>query len=297
MSRLSYHQNVFDLLDCTPAISKAAVRRIEKSEKRCGQRLPAAVRDWYVREKVVPLTRIPRSQEEFGYLWHDYSNDDHPVALEDVLAAFEEVVAGDAEKFVEVLIENQGCAYWFFEVDDSDDPPVWVRPEREDGDSQELENAHFSDFTFGWMSRYSAEDWTPTRLVDGRPSWLAGETNPDPKPHANGLWLRSPREGVLLPPYIDQLVDQMEEGPRQEWEGRLTTYHFRTDTARLRVTTDHWDTPGGRSAWWLHGDSGKALAEMARRVWHVGTLAETLRCGTEEGKAVLERLRGGAASC
>jgi hypothetical protein len=61
------------------------------------------------------------------------------------------------------------------------------------------------------------------------------------------------------------------------------------------VTTDGWRLKGGHSAWWLHADSAEALEALARRVCHIGTLAQALQAATKEAGTVLGRLRQGPA--
>jgi hypothetical protein len=170
MPRVSYHQNVFDLLDLEPRASAAALRQIKACERRCGQPLPASVRDWYMTAGVVPLDGEVE-EDEAGYLWHEYSNADHPVPLASVLRAFESAdVPGDrafclrssgGRRFVCILIENQAVVSWLVEVDGSDDPPVWV-----DNDSHLLNDweqvaPSFSSFLFDWFASYYRRDFTP----------------------------------------------------------------------------------------------------------------------------------------
>jgi len=88
MPRVSYHQNVFDLLDHEPRASAAALRQINECERRCGQPLPASLRDWYTTAGVVPLTDRGVGGKAVP-LWHEYSNADDPVALSGVLRGFE----------------------------------------------------------------------------------------------------------------------------------------------------------------------------------------------------------------
>jgi hypothetical protein len=294
VSRLSYHQNVFDLLDIEPAPSEAALRMIEECERRCQKRLPAAVRDWYALDGVVHLPDDPLTVE-YGYLWWDYSNDDHPVALAEVLRAFERGVgAGPRSRRpdVTVLVENQGCCSWYIRLDGSDDPPVRVDLDFETGGSKTVA-PHFSEFVFDWIAGYYCQDYTPL----SHKSYRARDFKPymrrplRPKLYAKGLWLRSPREPALLPPHIDHLIETLREEPHHMQEGGPTTYRFTAPGARLRVTTDHWEVAGGHSAWWLHASSARALADLARRVWHIGSLSRSLLASTEAAQAVLERLR------
>src|SRR5438270_5122096 len=113
MTHLSYHQNVFDLLDIELGLSGEALRMIEECERRCGASLPRALRDWYATEQVVPLRRATSEVAESNEcpLWHDYSNMDGPLPLEVVLASFEQLNGDEAptgKRFLEILIENQG---------------------------------------------------------------------------------------------------------------------------------------------------------------------------------------------
>jgi hypothetical protein len=305
MSRLSIHQNVFDLIGFEPPVSPEALRAIEDCEGRSQQLLPAAMRDWYVREKVVSL--VPNSDTEWpdpneeDHLWYDFSNGDHPLPLPQVLSEFERVNRPDValtQRFVEIMVENQAVVRWFIQLDDSDDPPVWHNNDSDDQADWVCVSEHFSHFVFDWIAFYYTHAygaWSPNRLVE---LWLQPRTGdliaPPPwaesKRHTNGLWLRSPRESVLLPPHIDYLIDHLQEGPREVRSDGLITYHFTTPAARLHATTDPWQVVGGHSAWWLHADDAQALEDLALQVWNLGTLNETLTA-TCVSQQVLERLR------
>jgi hypothetical protein len=60
-----------------------------------------------------------------GYLWYDWTNDDHPLSLEELLACFEQKRQPGGRIGVAVLAENQGNGEWVVELGRSDDPPVW----------------------------------------------------------------------------------------------------------------------------------------------------------------------------
>jgi hypothetical protein len=278
MNGVLYHQNVWDLLGLEPWVSEAALRLIEKSERRCGHRLPSSVREWYATEGVVPLKQLESAlSDDFGGLWHKYSNGDHPCPLPAVLEAFERVsnTGFQGDRFVDVVVADQECGYCFFEVDGSDDPPAWSEDYRREAADRRRVGDTFSDFLFGWFH---------DNAIVGPESH---------RPFPNGLWLRSPRDEALLPPHVDHFIDTMEERPHLQKPGGVVQYHFGLPGARLRITTDDCRTADGRSAWWLDADSPEALADLARRVWHVGGLAKTLRCEAEVGQAVLRALRGG----
>jgi hypothetical protein len=66
-----FHDKSLRLLPAVPEISEAAVAKVADVEARIGRPLPAAVRDWYVREGACDILRT-------------YSNGDPPVALEDL---------------------------------------------------------------------------------------------------------------------------------------------------------------------------------------------------------------------
>jgi hypothetical protein len=274
VNRVSYHQNVFDLLDMEPLpVSPEAVALIEACERRCGHRLPAALREWCAFAENVPLRE--RASSALISLWIRYSTPDHPVPLASILDEFEQACDpnGVPPGFVCLLVENQACARWYAEIDGSDDPPVWV-----DNDSEDREEwtrlVPFSDFLFHWFAHFGSEDCLPLLR----------------QPYRAGVWLRAPREPALLPPHLDQLIDALDERPRHERPGGPTTYTFSAPAASLRVASDHRDVAGGHSAWWLHGETAEALEGLARRVRHVGALAEALRADTDAGRAVLERL-------
>jgi hypothetical protein len=305
MPRVSYHQNVFDLLGHQPLVSAAALRQVKECERRCGQPLPASVRDWYSTASVVPLRGYPEEGED-GYLWHEYSNADYTVPLADVLRGFEFVHAtgglgGDVfgsygvrsptgQRFVRVLIENQAVVRWWVELNSSDDPPVWVDNESSSPSDWGQVAPSFSAFLFDWFAAYYTRDFTPLS-INSYQQRANRVGPPPPKPYLNGLYLRAPREPAILPPHIDYLIDQFEEGPRQERLRGPTTYPFTSPGARLRVTTDGWRLKDGHSAWWLHADSAEALQDLAGRVRHIGALAQTLQAWTKEADPVMKWAR------
>src|SRR5579872_5126668 len=78
---VSFHRNVYDLLDILPEVSSQARRMIERHERQHGP-LPAAVREWYCVKDIVPLTdRKPAPPS----IWKQYSNTDRPELLSSVL--------------------------------------------------------------------------------------------------------------------------------------------------------------------------------------------------------------------
>lgn len=125
-----YHQNTFDLLGIEPPPrSETALAKIAECERRCGRQLPASVREWFSYEGAAPRSE-PLDRGGFnyggnGFLWSDWTNDDHPTTLEALLASFAKIRGRRDARFVHVLGENQGNGGWVVEFDGSDDPPVW----------------------------------------------------------------------------------------------------------------------------------------------------------------------------
>lgn len=297
MRRVSYHQNVFDLLDVEPRISPEAARMVADWERRMRLTLPASVRDWYTLQDVVPLTLGEEMTAEYGYLWHDYSNEDHPTALDRVLAdwdAASRLGTSQDPGYVTVLEENQGCNQWIIRLGDEDDPPVWVDLETDNGRQWTIIAERFSTFLMEWFWESYQEPWTP---VSHNPSPVTEPVHPRwpkrPKLYINGLWLRSPRDEALLPPHVDYLIEQATEEPQQlPRGGGVTAYRFTLPEGHVRVTSDDHRNAEGRSAWWLHAHSPEALTALARRVLHIGTLDQTLTSATEPGKKALRTLLG-----
>jgi hypothetical protein len=48
---------------------------------------------------------------------------------------------------------------------------------------------------------------------------------------------------------------------------------------------------GGQADWWLTASSDEALLDLLHRVWHCGSLRETLYANDPRSQAVLDRLK------
>jgi len=290
MRRVPYHQSVFDLLDLQPRESPQAREIIEAHEAQNG-RLPEAVRQWYLIDRVVPLRYdpdtplLPRILR--GHLWYDDNKMDWPTSLEMVLREFagerlasHERVAGRPAGTVKVMTENQSVYRWYVQPDGSDDPPVFA----DDGYDMESRRVlpwarwsdSFSDFVFDWFV-----------CVHGYGRYPSFPS----EPYRNGLWLYAPHAEALLPPYLDFLIEQFHEDYRRQVAGGVMQYGFSHADGRIRVTSDDPE-PGGVSAWLLHADSAEHLYRLAERVLWCGNLREALRHHTEVAGPVMDRLRG-----
>jgi hypothetical protein len=115
MRRVSRYQSVFDLLDIQPPNSAEAAQMVESWELQHNQRLPEAVRQWYLIENSVALQDVEDGwANEVGYLWFDYSNEDDPEPLPGVLDQFARSESPDEPRRIRVMVENQAVCTWFF---------------------------------------------------------------------------------------------------------------------------------------------------------------------------------------
>ena len=272
---LSYHQNTFDLLNRRLAVSPKLLRQLERREQSSGQRFPASLRQWYMLDEALATLR-------------QYSNEDNPVGLTDIIADFSRASRPripESQRYVLLMKENQGCCYWFAQPNGTDDPPVVIgdylrqHGERTRDVAVNPCAASFSEFVFQWVWERFAETWLD-------PVW--GHSWPN---YGNGLWLRSPREDALPGPVSDFLYENLIGRDPDRDEHGLLTYHFYTPTQRLRVTTDRHDVPGGKSAWWLHADTEEDLAQLAQLIVPWLNLSQTLSSETAAGKKVLAGMR------
>lgn len=149
---MSFHRNVYDLLDLSPPVSSQAVKAMERHELRYG-RLPAAVREWYSVAGIVPLTE---RQATAPSIWGQYSNMDPPVPLSLVLHRAARLDDRPAGRLVRIMGECQNVGDWRAEFDGSDDPPVWGYDpyHRDPGEEFLPAAATFSEFVWNWIAQF-----------------------------------------------------------------------------------------------------------------------------------------------
>jgi len=319
-SRVSYFQNVFDLLDYEPPVSPAALAAIEETEGRIGRRLPAALRDWYSREGVVeigppvghwqtsesqpwfplpgPIVHLPASWTQ--YLWYNFvgnseSSYSTPDSLTAVLAQIDGRVSlkGAEARFVRFLVESYDQSGWVIERTGPDDPPVWRCDGQPDPAAWARVADHFSWFVFVTIAHGYRCDTTPIAchpedLYIDKPPTLPPAP---PKPYVNALWLRAPEEPFSAP-VIRCLIDRLGEPERIERTAAVTTHTFHPEGGTVRVTADTPTHAGPLSAWWVHAETADRLEDLARRLLPLGTLSQTLTAEGKSSKAVLERAKG-----
>lgn len=261
---LGYHRAVCDLLGIPPILSPPAIRLLEQRERACGITLPPSVREWYSLDGAVDLLV-------------KYSNDDHPVRLEE-LGDPAEVAQG----YLCVEVENQAVVGWFVRLDGSDDPPVYDNNDQwwaEDLSQVDwhLVSPAFSHFVFDQIAHYFVGGW----------------------------WNNARLPALDRPPTPEDLAylgRAYRIGPITDDGGGTGRYRLFNKFGLIYIVTFRDESTGElRAEWSIEGHSQEALCELARSVWHLGTLAERLKpesCYVKQscGWAVLERLRGGSGS-
>lgn len=244
-----YHDRSLRLLPTVPAISQAAVAHVEEIEARIGRRLPAAVRDWYVREGSCEILLT-------------YSNNDPPAALEE-LGRPVPVSHGSprdlaAEGLLYIRQENQGVCSWAVLLDDRDDPPVAVSYDRFNEWLPQADT--FSDYVFSGIW-----DWGLVMTSD----WLIQAQN-EPLSEGALARLRSQfRETVRTHGWPGE--DQY----RFEGDGqRLLIWNVSDMAADWMLSADDelrlaeaarriWRLDDVGKAFWASGHSAAALARIA----------------------------------
>jgi hypothetical protein len=304
ISHVPYHQNVYDLLRFDPEESPDAVRMMQEYELVYGP-LPAAVWEWYCVPNVVLLSSGAWSyQQQEGTLWHEFSERELATPLDDVLGEFAEVVQQRRDPYVCLLGSQEGDYRWYLEVDDTDDPPVWIGGENYTTDPWKRIAEQFSEFVWTWLSRAYLADHTPLSgdwddrarsedELDEDSEWEEGPRAHRPrfvKQYKNGLWLRTPAE-PFQPPVIDFLTDRFGEPERTPRPGNVTTYTFRPPDGTIRITADEPALTGGLSAWWVHATAPRRLREFAQLLVPWGTLRQTLHADTAPARRVWRSVR------
>jgi hypothetical protein len=287
VSRIPYHQNVYDLLQIEPGESPEAARMIDEHEAEHGL-LPASVKEWYLVPNVVPLEAphgVQRYQVAPGTLWYDYSEPYDILTLADILHGFATPCVHTNGRYVEVLHtwDFYSC---YVHLTGSDDPRVWDGPDIPTRDPIDFRDCSesFSEFVAGQFTWFYMDRLTRRATGPSRATPLKSH-------HDNGLWLRSPDES-FQPPVIDFLTDHFGEPERTPRSDNVTTYTYHPHSGTIRVTADEPALTGALSAWWIHADTPERLAEFATMLLPWGTLRETLRADTNSAREVLKRDRG-----
>ena len=318
VSRVPYHQNVYDLLQAETRLLPEALASIRDWEQRTGTPFPAAMAEWYSSEGELRCGEEARELWRVSLvdLWSEFSNDEraHPLAElfgsnnrpEQMWTLPEGYSGAEYPKlFFRLIAENQGNFVLFAYADGSDDPPVfttdaecgpWLEGGRdwvdEDGDFNGERGwqpvGTFREVLFLWVASYYHEDFTPISYKHRAYSTGFSPEHAPPKPYLNGLWLRTPDE-PFHPPVIDFLAERLGDPHLTPRPGNVTTHTWRPPGGTVRVTADEPGLTGGLSAWWVHAETPERLAALAEMLLPWGTLRETLRADTDPARDVLSR--------
>jgi hypothetical protein len=318
VSRVPYHQNVYDLLQVETRVLPETLASIRDWEERTGNCFPPSMAEWYASEGELRCGEGARELWKLPLvdLWSEFSNDEQAHSLTELLGShnrpehqWREPLRYDGTQypgtFFRVIAENQGNFVLFAYADGSDDPPVftthaengpWLGTSRTGLDILSDANrprgwqpvGNFREVLFLWLSSYYPEEFVPLSFNGNRAD---REDAAPPKPYLNGVWLRTPSV-PFHPPVIDFLIERFGEPEVTPRPGNVRTYDWRPTGGTIRITADEPTLAGGLSAWWVHAETPERLAEFARLLLPWGTLRDTLRADTEPARDVLKRARG-----
>jgi hypothetical protein len=273
VSRIPYHQNVYDLLQNqieSGACPKAA-RMFAEHEVKHGP-LPMSVTEWYCVPDIAPFA--PRWEPRPGYRYWGYNNY-HTSSILDVLDRHAQRRADAAWPYVAFMAGRHEGQWWWYliKLDGSEDPPVYEQCGKSNPRDWNCVGT-FSDFV----------QLTHTKIKPISRPWGLSMKYP------NGLWLRTSDE-PFHPPVIDFLIEQFGDPEITARVGNVSTYTFHPTSGTIRVTADEPMLVGGLSAWWVHADTSYRLREFARLLFPWGALRDTLRADTDPAREVLNRVR------
>ncbi len=221
---LVYHQQTVSILDPAPHVSPEALAALDERERVLGIRIPPSVREWY-------------SLKGAAELLATYSNDDHPVPLEELGKPGWNVDAV-AENRLIFMYENQAVCRWAVPLEEGDDPVVLVQ-----GDSRRgwrMTSERFSAFVFSYIW-----DW---HLVRFSACVLQAESGP-----------------FTIEEYLFLQEHFLEAQTTREWSFfeepyRTDHYRFVSHDGHSRILIE--DISSGRSVWHLASDSLQDLDHL-----------------------------------
>ncbi len=139
---LTYHQTTFNILDKAPQFDEGASRKIKQCEQIFGFSFPPSFREWY-------------SQSQVDKILKEFSNDDSPLTLEELLNTYTNWHSYShfslnlaSQRMLPFLWENQAVFLCVIKLDVSDDPPVLLW---DDDHKWKPINQHFSSFISHWV--------------------------------------------------------------------------------------------------------------------------------------------------
>jgi len=163
---MKYHSSTFGLI--LQPVASGSEDRLSLAEQRLGIVLPNSVREWY---------SVVDGQD----ILSKYSNVDTALTPSEF-----RLIEICGRQLVQFLIENQGVCWWGFELNGSDDPPVFVDFDPPP-DKLFLYAKTFSEFTYlrvfdfdGWWDadRFTLETRAP--LAEPARRWLVENYKSEP---------------------------------------------------------------------------------------------------------------------
>lgn len=249
-----FHAKTFDLLPCRPAESAAALKSIDRLERRLGRALPASLREWYGCADACEILAV-------------HSNDDLPVPLEELgrpEVDWETGVRRDlvTEGFLVFGHENQGVCTWALRLDGSEDPPVVVSFDSGRRDWRRCADS-FSEHVYACV-------WDHSFVLRREPLILA-------------------QNAALSAQALERLRQIFELGvTTYGWPGH-TQYRLRREDQYLLIRADD-----GQADWWLSADSEQSLSDAVSTVWQLDKVGDAFWSYSDAGQALLDRLRSAA---
>jgi hypothetical protein len=138
VTKLRYHQAVFDLLTLAPLRSDERRRMLELARVELRVPLPAALIEWYALENAHALLRRAGRGEEF-------------LSLKSLLVSMQALIDLKKPRLV-FASEFQGRTAWALDLTGNDNPPVLVRVlDDADRETWRTTAERLSDFLFTWI--------------------------------------------------------------------------------------------------------------------------------------------------
>jgi hypothetical protein len=189
---------------------------LAKAEEQLGVPLPASIREWY-------------GEVDGRYVLSKYSNRDWALSPHEF-----KLVNVNGKPLVIIMHENQGVCWWGFELDSSDDPPVYCNLDPPP-DKLFLYASTFSEFTYVRVFDFDGFCDDDRFLMEIR----------EPLSHADVHWLET----------------NFTVEPRSSGWPSTVTYRFSSTHGRVTI----WQSDR-QADWNLSASSANALDQLKRSV-------------------------------
>ena len=237
----SFHSATFRLLNFEPEISSAAQRAVADSETRLGVEFPRSVRDWYCRDGAVRILA-------------EHSNADPPEEIENL-----KIIEWQSHRLPPIRYENQGVCTWAFDMDGSEDPPVYVDVDT-NGREWQLLSPTFSQYVFSCVWDY--------RTVFFKPALVQAQNR------------------VLSQDALEKLRALFQEEVQTcGWPGNIQ-YRFSNRNGAILI----WASDR-QADWFVGALDANGLESVLRAVWGLDDVGAALYETSDRGKAVLAQFR------